>query len=92
MCVANVLYSRSVRSTTSSFRIPDGLRDRLDETAKHLKKGKNWIINQALDEYLRKWHREALASEARRQSILANEASTSEDVFWADQVDTRGWK
>jgi hypothetical protein len=41
-------------------------------TARHLNKGKNWIINQALDEYLRKLDREALIAEARRQSLLAS--------------------
>ena len=50
-------------SSISSIRIPDELRYRLERTAKYLKKGKNWIIiNQALDEYLRKVDRETLAS------------------------------
>lgn len=80
-----------MKSSTSSFRIPEDLRIRLEETARHLKKGKNWIINRALQEYLEKAHREALAGEARRQSLLASAITPEEEEFWQDQADDGGW-
>ena len=80
-------------TSISSIRLPNELRDRLERTARHLKKGKNWIINQAIDEYLRKVDREALAAEARRQSLLANSAAEhAQGDFWESIADTRGWR
>ena len=79
-------------SSISIIRIPDEVRYRLERTAKYLKKDKNWIINQALDEYLRKVDRETLASEARRQSFLATRAAERrQGDFWESISDTRGW-
>jgi predicted DNA-binding protein len=80
-------------TSISSIRIPNELRDRLERTAKHLKKGKNWIINQALDEYLRKIDRDTLAVEARRQSLVASSAKAGEhSEFWEKVSDSRGWR
>jgi predicted transcriptional regulator len=56
-------------------------RKRLDQTALTLKKRKNWIITQAIEEYLQKWHKAALAAEARRQSMLVSAKTTGEDDF-----------
>jgi predicted DNA-binding protein len=81
-----------VRSTTSSFRIPEDLRVRLAQSARRLKKPKNRIIVEALDEYLRKTSRETLAAEARRQSLLASASPGRDDEFWEKLADTRGWK
>ena len=81
-----------MKSSTSSFRIPEELRIRLEETARYLKKGKNWIINRALEEYLEKTNGEALAAEARRQSLLASAVTTEEEGFWQDQGDDGGWR
>jgi predicted transcriptional regulator len=72
--------------------MPDELRQRLERTARRLKKGKNWIINQALDEYLLKLDRDALAREARRQSLLAKSTEEGETAFWENTVDTHGWR
>jgi predicted DNA-binding protein len=79
-----------VPSVTSSFRISIELRDKLEQTAKRLNKGKNRIITEALDEYLRKYHRDTLAAEARRQSLLASGGAG--DSFWEEQADARGWR
>jgi predicted transcriptional regulator len=49
-------------SSTSSFRISDELRLRLEEASRGLKRGKNWIINRALEEYLDRISRADLAS------------------------------
>lgn len=80
-------------STTSSVRLPDALRRRLERTSRRLKRGKNSIITQALDEYLRKVDRQELAAEARRQSLLASQTDNQEDLEeWAKMADTRGWR
>lgn len=88
----HLCYTATVRSTTSSFRIPEDLRVRLAQTARRLKKPKNRIIVEALDEYLRKTGREALVAEARRQSLLASAQSNEEDAFCEEMLDTRGWR
>lgn len=81
-----------MRTVTSSFRMSQELRKRLEETARTLKMRKNWIIIQALEEYLQKKHRAALAVEARRQSLLAGSESTPEEEFWEKQADSSGWE
>jgi predicted DNA-binding protein len=78
-------------STTSSFRISDELRIRLEAAASQLGKGKNWILNQALREYLEGLREDSLAAEARRQSLLAGGLTTPEERFWAGQSDDRNW-
>ena len=57
-----------------------------------MKKRKNWIINQALEEYLRKVRRESVAAEARRQSLLASDSAMEDERFWQAQADARGWR
>ncbi len=85
-------YPTDVKSTTSSFRIPEELRLRLDLTARHLKRGKNWIINHALEEYLERTGRDALAAEARRQSLLVKDSITEDEKFWQKRADVTGWR
>ena len=41
-------------TVTSSFRMSQELHRRLEETARTMRKPKNWIISQALDEYLQR--------------------------------------
>ncbi len=81
-----------MRSTTSSYRIQEDLRVRLEHAARQLKKGKNWVINRAIQEYLDRIHRESLAAEARRQSLLASGVVTADEEFWGQQADTEGWR
>ncbi len=69
-------------SSTSSFRIPDELRFRLEGAAHRLNKGKNWIINRALEEYLERHSRAKLREEARRQSLLASRKRGKGETFW----------
>jgi len=71
-----------VKSTTSSFRISEELRVRLERTARHLKKSKNWILNRALEEYLATEASDTLAAEARRQSLLASATTTEDEKYW----------
>lgn len=75
-------YTCSVASSTSSFRISDDLKLRLEITARRINKGKNWIINRALEEYLERHSRTAFRQEARRQSLLASRQRWKDEAFW----------
>ena len=78
-------------SSTSSFRIPDELRLRLEETACRMNKGKNWIINRALAEYLDRYSRAGLREEARRQSLQASRKRWKDEAFW-EKVGREVWR
>ena len=78
-------------STTTSIRLPDDLRSQLDAAAESLHRGKNWVIVQALREYLARMQRDALAQEARRQSLKVAEI-TGEEHEWMDSMDDTGWR
>ena len=80
-------------STTTSIRLPDELRARLERTSRVLKRGKNSIITEAIDQYLRRFDREALIREARRQSLLVRDAEDRRDTeFLQNLADPRDWK
>ena len=81
-----------MKTTTSSFRMSNELRDRLDEAARRLKRGKNSIVIDALEEYLAKLNRSRFLEEARRQSILASASSIEDQDVWLEHADTAGWK
>jgi len=85
-------YDCHMNSTTSSFRIGDDLRISLEAAASALDKGKNWILNQALREYLDRIREDSLAAEARRQSLLADSRITPEQQYWASQADDSDWR
>ena len=79
-----------MKSTTLSFRISEELRLRLEWTARHLKKSKNWILNRALEEYLNREAGDTLSAEARRQSLLASAITTEDEKYWGNRVDATG--
>ncbi len=79
-------------SRTFSCRISDELRARLDEAAKQTGQRKNSIITKALEEYLDRHYRAKIASEARRQSLLASREETLEERLWSEQADVDGWR
>jgi predicted DNA-binding protein len=87
LCYADLVAN----SVTSSFRISETLRLRLEATARQLGKRKNWVINRALEEYLTKTHRASLAKEARRQSLLASRVTTADERFWMDEPAAEDW-
>lgn len=74
---------------TISIRLPAELRDQLEKASHALHRGKNWIIKEAVQEYLVKHGHATLAEEARRQSILASQSEA--DKPWDEDVDTSGW-
>ena len=78
----HLCYIGLVASSTSSFRIPDDLRARLEKTARRLNKGKNWILNRALEEYLDRHSRGQSLEEARRQSLEARRREWKDEAFW----------
>ncbi len=84
-------YYRGVSSTTSSFRISDELRMRFEAVARDSGRGKNWILNRALEEYLDRLREDSLAADARRQSLLASAAPNPDAEFWSVQADHSGW-
>ena len=88
----HLCYSGPVKSTTSSFRISEELQVRLERTSRYLKRGKNWVINRALEEYLDRLGHAALSEEARHQSLLASGIETEDEKFWRKRADTAGWK
>jgi hypothetical protein len=45
-------------------------------------KGKNWIIRQALAEYLQRHNLDLLRAEARRQSIAASKKKWKDAKLW----------
>lgn len=81
------------KGITTSIRLTPELRQQLDYLSHSLHKGKNWIIIQALQEFINKNHYILLAEEAKRQSLLASQYETNEDEeMWEDNIDTTGWK
>jgi predicted DNA-binding protein len=85
-----VCYSAVVGSSTSSFRIPDDLKTRLESTARRLNKGKNWVINRALKEYLERQNEDRLRAEAVRQSVLASKKKWKDEKLW-EQALAEAW-
>ncbi len=78
-------------SSTSSFRISDELGARLADAAARMDKGKNWIINRALEEYLDRYDRMELRQEARRQSLLAGRKRGKDELKW-EKAATEVWR
>ena len=68
------------------------LRDRLEKAARRLKRGKNSLVIEALEEYLEKLNRGKFLEEARRQSILASTSLSEDEDVWLEHADTTGWK
>jgi predicted DNA-binding protein len=78
-------------SITTSVRLPKELSRELARKARSTKRGKNWVIKEALELYLLGSSQDTLREEARRQSLLAGKRSPA-DASWAEQGgDTDGW-
>ena len=69
-------------SSKCSFRIPDRLKASLEEAARRTNKGKNWILNRALEEYLARHAGTHLREEARRQSLPASRKRWKDEGIW----------
>jgi predicted DNA-binding protein len=79
------------KGVTTSIRLESDLRDQLEHASQVLHRGKNWIIQQALQKYLAEMDFADLAKEARRQSLIACRAARDES--WEDlEDDVEGWE
>jgi predicted DNA-binding protein len=78
--------------TTLGFSISNELRKRVEHAARGLKRTRNSIITQAIEEYLEKLNRSNFLEEARRQSILASALPNDDEDVWLEHADTSGWK
>lgn len=79
-------------STTTSIRLPKELGRELARKARSLKRGKNWIIREALELYLLGSSQDALRLAARGQSLLASKR-TPGDAKWGERGgDLDSWK
>jgi len=75
-------------SVTTSIRLSPRLRRALEQRAQAERRGKNWIVSQALEKYLAE-DTSDLEAEARRQSLLASQAPEGD---WAEDADFAQWK
>jgi predicted DNA-binding protein len=80
-------------TVSTSVRLPRELSRELARKARSTKRGKNWVIKEALELYLLGSSHDALRKEARRQSLLVSRQSTKDDADWTDQAaaETEGW-
>ena len=80
-----------MKTVTTSIRMRPQLRKRLEQYAQSVRRGKTWIIEDALETYLNEKTGNSLIEEARRQSILASSNSWDESEGWETSADTEGW-
>ncbi|TVP77288.1 MAG: ribbon-helix-helix protein, CopG family [Puniceicoccaceae bacterium] len=76
-------------SITTSIRLSPKLRQALERKARQEKRGKNWIISRALENYLEHDAQYDLAAEACRQSEIAAQQDAED---WAADADLDQWK
>ena len=79
-------------SSTTSVRLSKELQRELARKARSTKRGKNWVIKEALALYLLGSSHDTLREEARRQSELVSRCLPA-DAAWGEQGgDTEGWR
>ena len=69
----------------TSLRIPDDLHEPLDKTARELQRSKNWIINQALRDYLK---RREVEKQRWVETLASLESVKAGRLIDGDEVDT----
>jgi predicted DNA-binding protein len=81
-------------SSTTSIRLPKELSRELARKARSTKRGKSWVIKEALELYLLGSSHDTLRAEARRQSILVSKHQTKDEAEWTDQAaaEVEGWR
>ena len=69
------------------------MKRELERKARSTKRGKNWLIREALEQYLLGSSHDALRTEARRQSLLVGGRPTKDDLAWTEQAgEIDGWR
>lgn len=80
-------------STTTSIRLPKELSRELARKARSTKRGKSWVIKEALELYLLGSSHDALREEARKQSLLASKQMSKDEAAWLEQAgEIEGWR
>lgn len=67
----------------TSIRIQEDLEKLLDQAASRLHRSKNWLINQALREYL---ERDSLEQQRWQETLQALESASAGKLISADKV------
>lgn len=80
-------------TVSTSVRLPRELSRELARKARSTKRGKNWVIKEALELYLLGSSHDALRAEARRQSMLVSKHPSKDETVWLDQAgEIEGWR
>lgn len=80
-------------TVSTSVRLPKELSRALARKARSTKRGKNWVIKEALELYLLGSSQDALRAEARKQSILASKHPAKDEAAWLEQAEgIEGWR
>lgn len=76
-------------SVTTSLRLDARLRRALERRSRREGRGKSWIINRALENYLMDEKSSTLEDEARRQSLLASKSLSGD---WVEAGEFDQWR
>lgn len=82
MCYNNSRSMATSTTVSTSVRLPKELSRELARKARSTKRGKNWVIKEALELYLLGSAHDALRAEARKQSILASRHASKDEAAW----------
>jgi len=78
---------------TTSIRLPADLSRALARRARAAKRGKNWVIKEALEQYLLGSANDRLRAECRRQSLLVSQRESPDEKAWLNAgEDLSEWK
>lgn len=80
------------KSIMTSIRLDSEISEQLEKATHALHRKKNWIIQEAIKNYLAQLQTSVLAREARRQSILASKKMTLEEEAWELGGDKTDWE
>ncbi len=80
-----------IMSTTTSVRLDDEVKQKLDELSQQIHRPKNWIINQALSEFIDRNSVARMLEKARQQCLLANQQDDSAEASDWDQLAAEAW-
>jgi predicted transcriptional regulator len=79
-----------MKSISTSIRIKPHLRQELQSLSAHSGQGMNRIMEQALEEYLKRYQKTLLIDEAMKDIVFLRK-DKDEDTFWDQAYDDTGW-
>ncbi|MBA3849642.1 MAG: hypothetical protein C0502_06555 [Opitutus sp.] len=71
-------------SKTTSVRLPPHLSRELARRARATKRGKNWVIKEALEQYLLGSANDRLRQECREQSLRVSRRENPDEKAWLE--------